>query len=43
LLGKGPFRWRVYRRQAGALLTTSGPFDLPARTGETTTIEMSLE
>jgi len=43
LLGKGPFRWAVYRSQDGWLLATSGPFDLPARTGATATIEMSLE
>ena len=42
-LGGGPFRWRVYRSQGGRLLAKSAEFDLPARTGETTTIEMSLE
>ena len=42
-LGGGPFRWRVYRSQGGWLLTTSGEFDLPACTGETTMIEVSLE
>ena len=43
LLGKGPFRWRVYRSQGATLFATSGPFNLPARTGATATIEMSLE
>ncbi len=42
LLGKGPFRWVVYRSQGATLLAASGPFDLPARTGATATIEMSL-
>ena len=41
-LGRGPFRWLVYRSQGATLFATSGPFDLPARTGETATIEMSL-
>ncbi len=42
-LGGAPFRWRVYRSQGGWLLTTSAEFDLPVCTGETTTIEVSLE
>lgn len=42
LLGKEPFRWRVYRSQAGTLLATSDPFDLPTSTGATATIKMSL-
>ncbi len=42
LLGKGPFRWRVYRSQGATLLATSSTFNLPARTGETTTIELAL-
>jgi len=43
LLGQGPFRWRVYRSQGATLFATSGPFNLPARTGETATIELALE
>jgi hypothetical protein len=32
-LGKGPFRWQVYRNVGGQLLTTSEPFDLPEAKG----------
>jgi len=43
LLGKGPFRWVIYRSQGATLFATSDPFDLPVRTGATATIEMALE
>ena len=43
LLGKGPFRWAIYRSQGTTLSAASDPFNLPARTGETATIEISLE
>jgi hypothetical protein len=41
-LGKGPFRWPVYRGKGGRLLATSESFDLPAYDGATTTVEVSL-
>jgi hypothetical protein len=42
-LGKGPFRWCVYRRTGGWLLLQSEEFDLPAREGQMTTIEVTLQ
>jgi hypothetical protein len=41
-LGKGPFRWRVYRRAEGWLLVQSEAFDLPARKGQMVTVEVML-
>jgi len=41
-LGKGPFRWRVYRSEGGALIATSEAFDLPSQKRATTTVEVSL-
>jgi len=38
-LGRGPFRWRVYRSQGGRLLATSDEFTLP----ETVAVEVVLE
>jgi hypothetical protein len=32
-LGKGPFRWQVYRCENGKLLATSAPFYLPGSQG----------
>jgi hypothetical protein len=42
-LGKGPFRWAVYRSQGGRLLVRSDPFDLPAASGETVAVDVALE
>ncbi len=33
-LGKGPFRWLVYRDRKGALIATSDPFYLPTRVSQ---------
>ena len=41
-LGKGPFRWQVYRTQGGRLLATSSTFDLPSQRRTTTTVELTL-
>jgi hypothetical protein len=41
-LGKGPFRWQVYRSQGGTLAATSEPFDLPGTNGAIVTVEVSL-
>jgi len=41
-LGKGPFRWRVYRSQGGALIATSETFDLPSQRHATTAVEVTL-
>jgi hypothetical protein len=41
-LGRGPFRWRVYRSQGGWLLATSQTFDLPSQRRATTTVEVTL-
>ncbi|MBN1814562.1 MAG: hypothetical protein JXA14_22170 [Anaerolineae bacterium] len=41
-LGKGPFRWQVYRGKGGMLVATSEPFDLPDATGLGVTIEVVL-
>lgn len=42
-LGTGPFRWRVYRGEDAPLLVTSESFDLPAKSKETVTVEVTLE
>ena len=41
-LGKGPFRWLVYRGQGSVLLARSTPFYLPGPTSGPTTVEVSL-
>ena len=41
-LGRGPFRWRVYRSQGGWLLATSQTFELPSQRRATTTVEITL-
>ena len=41
-LGKGPFRWRIYRRRYGWLMATSEPFYLPEHSRGTTTVEVDL-
>ena len=41
-LGRGPFRWRVYRSQTGWLLITSEQFYLPGLNGGAVTVEVSL-
>jgi hypothetical protein len=41
-LGKGPFRWQVYRSQGGWLLAQSDTFDMPARKGQVMTVEVTL-
>ena len=41
-LGRGPFRWRVYRSQGGWLLATSQTFDLPSQKRATTSVEVTL-
>jgi hypothetical protein len=41
-LGRGPFRWRVYRSHAGWLLATSPTFDLPSQRHATTPVELTL-
>jgi len=41
-LGKGPFRWQVYRSPGGALMHTSETFDLPSQRHETTAVEITL-
>jgi hypothetical protein len=40
-LGKGPFRWRIYRYRGGWLLATSSTFDLPSRKHATTAVEIA--
>jgi hypothetical protein len=40
-LGKGPFRWLVYREQGGGLLTTSTAFDLPGVAGTSVTVTVT--
>ena len=42
-LGTGPFRWLVYGAQGGPLLIASDPFDLPAESGGTVVVEVTLE
>ncbi len=41
-LGTGPFRWLVYQKQGGPLLTVSDPFYLPTIPGSVVTIEQPL-
>ena len=41
-LGKGPFRWRVYRSPGGVWLGNSQSFNLPGYDGATVKIEMVL-
>jgi len=41
-LDRGPFRWRVYRSQGGALINTSETFDLPSQRHATTAVEVTL-
>jgi hypothetical protein len=41
-LGKGPFRWLIYRNEGGSRLATSEPFDLPEAKGQTVRVEVSL-
>lgn len=41
-LGRGPFRWAIYKSQGGILLYISEPFDLPATSSERVTVEASL-
>ncbi len=41
-LGKGPFRWQVYRGKDDALLATSDPFYLPDASDQTRAVEVSL-
>jgi hypothetical protein len=42
-LGTGPFRWLVYRSKGGPLSVASEPFDLPAGSGGTVVVEVTLE
>lgn len=42
-LGRGPFRWAIYKSEGGTLLHTSEPFNLPATSGERLTIEAPIE
>ena len=41
-MGKGLFRWQVYRSNGGALLVTSESFYLPDIKGQTRVVEVSL-
>jgi hypothetical protein len=41
-LGKGPFRWTIYRGPAGKLLAHTQSFYLPHATGQTTTVSVTL-
>ena len=41
-LGKGPFRWQVYRGKEDVRLATSEPFYLPDAKGQTRVVEVSL-
>ncbi len=43
LLGRGPFRWRVYLGEEMALLGTSVLFNLPDAAGETLEVEVALD
>jgi hypothetical protein len=47
VLGRGPFRWEVYAREAVARgeapLAISAPFDLPEAIGESVTVEVALD
>jgi hypothetical protein len=40
--GTGPFRWVIYRGQAGELLAISQAFYLPDAAGATTKLEVSF-
>jgi len=42
-LGRGPFRWAIYKSEGGTLLHTSEPFNLPATSGERLTIEAPIK
>ncbi len=42
-LGKGPFRWQVYRSYGGSLLATSQSFSLPRRTCATVRIDVGVK
>jgi hypothetical protein len=42
LLGAGLFRWQVFERRGGALLTTSLPFYLPVSKGQILEVEVNL-
>jgi len=42
-LGKGPFRWLVYRDEGGGSLAASEPFHLPSFNKETVTVELTLK
>jgi hypothetical protein len=39
-LGKGPFRWQIYRDKQGAPVGTSETFDLPSQRRVSTTVEV---
>jgi hypothetical protein len=41
-LGRGPFRWRVYRSRGGYLLATSDEFYLPAVSLDKLVVEVAL-
>ena len=41
-LGRGTYRWLVYRGEGGDLLATSAPFYLPHAAGEPVTVEVPL-
>jgi hypothetical protein len=41
-MGKGPFRWQVYRGKGSKLLATSEPFDLPNINKATLEIKVAL-
>ncbi len=41
-LNTGPFRWVVYERPGGKALLTSDPFMLPAHSGETMRIDLTV-
>lgn len=41
-LNTGPFRWVVYEKPGGKVLLTSDPFMLPAHSGETIRIDLTV-
>lgn len=42
LLGTGPYRWQVYEKDNGRLLTSSEPFYLPSKGGDLMAVELML-
>ena len=43
LLGTGPYRWQMYVKDTGQMLTVSEPFYLPSKGGDLMALDLMLE